>query len=188
MDDVRYRLCDFFCDPGWRVGTDGTFWGRRKSKPLGYHKGTESYLSNTWTRIRGSKTSNNRIIVAVTINSVRKQFQLARIVLEAFVGPCPIGMECCHNNGDSLDNSIDNLRWDTHKSNELDKNLHGTRPYGELINLNKLKAKDIPIIRNFAYNGKSYAWIARTISKINGISITPEAISNVVKRKTWKNV
>lgn len=51
-----------------------------------------------------------------------------RLTLEAFVGPCPQGMEGCHNNGDPWDGRVSNLRWDTHASNMHDKLLHGTEP------------------------------------------------------------
>ena len=43
-----------------------------------------------------------------------------RLVLEAFVGPCPGGMESCHWDGDGLNNHLSNLRWDTHKANHKD--------------------------------------------------------------------
>jgi hypothetical protein len=48
-----------------------------------------------------------------------------RLVLETFVGPCPDGMECCHNNGDPADNRLENLRWDTLSSNAYDRVEHG---------------------------------------------------------------
>jgi len=48
------------------------------------------------------------------------------LVLTAFRGPCPDGMECCHNDGDPVNNRLDNLRWDTHGENMLDKVRHGT--------------------------------------------------------------
>ncbi|QDF19244.1 hypothetical protein SEA_STICKYNOTE_47 [Corynebacterium phage Stickynote] len=51
-----------------------------------------------------------------------------RLVLEAFVGPCPPWMECCHNNGDPSDNRVENLRWDTKKSNMADRRKHGNDP------------------------------------------------------------
>lgn len=41
------------------------------------------------------------------------------------MGPCPDGMEACHNNGDQLDNRIENLRWDTHSANIYDQVAHG---------------------------------------------------------------
>ncbi len=49
-----------------------------------------------------------------------------RLVLEAWVGPCPDGCEGCHNDGDPTNNIISNLRWDTHKNNGLDRRKHGT--------------------------------------------------------------
>jgi hypothetical protein len=37
------------------------------------------------------------------------------LVLSAFVGPKPKGMEVCHNDGDRLNNNLSNLRYDTRK-------------------------------------------------------------------------
>lgn len=55
----------------------------------------------------------------------RKRVPVHRLALEAFVGPCPEGMEGCHNDGDSTNNRIENLRWDTSASNKLDIVKHG---------------------------------------------------------------
>lgn len=49
-----------------------------------------------------------------------------RLVLEAFVGNCPEGYESCHNDGDASNNKVENLRWDTHEHNMMDKRHHGT--------------------------------------------------------------
>lgn len=49
-----------------------------------------------------------------------------RAVLGAFVGPCPDGMECCHGDGNPLNNVLSNLRWDTHVENIRDSMRHGT--------------------------------------------------------------
>ena len=54
-----------------------------------------------------------------------------RLVLEAFVGSCPDGMEGCHNDGDPTNNALTNLRWDTKASNFEDQVKHGTRQKGE---------------------------------------------------------
>lgn len=51
-----------------------------------------------------------------------------QVVLEAFVGPRPPGMEACHNDGDKSNNALSNLRWDTKKANEFDAVRHGARP------------------------------------------------------------
>jgi hypothetical protein len=43
------------------------------------------------------------------------------LVLEAFHGPRPYGMEGCHGFGGLLDNRAEVLRWDTHRENLRDK-------------------------------------------------------------------
>lgn len=35
-------------------------------------------------------------------------------------------MECCHNDGNPSNNIVENLRWDTHSGNMMDRTLHGT--------------------------------------------------------------
>lgn len=47
------------------------------------------------------------------------------LVLEAFVGPCPPGMECLHGNGIRTDARLVNLRWGTSKENKADMVRHG---------------------------------------------------------------
>lgn len=56
-----------------------------------------------------------------------------RLVLEAFVGPCPDGMVACHGPGGPEDNRIENLRWDTQSENVRDQLRHGTHPSGATL-------------------------------------------------------
>lgn len=55
----------------------------------------------------GSK--NNRGYMVVSING--KKYKVHRLVLEAFVGPCPEGFECDHSDRDRHNNALTNLRW-----------------------------------------------------------------------------
>lgn len=50
---------------------------------------------------------------------------LHRMVLEAFVGPCPEGMECLHENDNPQDNRLVNLRWGTRSENQADRVRNG---------------------------------------------------------------
>jgi NUMOD4 motif/HNH endonuclease len=54
-------------------------------------------------------------------------FLVHRLVLFAFVGPCPEGMEACHfPDRNPSNNNLSNLRWDTPKSNQGDRVIHKT--------------------------------------------------------------
>lgn len=48
------------------------------------------------------------------------------LVLQAFVGPRPEGMQCLHGNGKPADNRLTNLHWGTPSENSLDIVRHGT--------------------------------------------------------------
>lgn len=65
-------------------------------------------------------------IVRLSLSGKKISKRVSRLVLEAFVGPCPEGMVACHNDGDKINNHLSNLRWDTPAENNLDKVRHGT--------------------------------------------------------------
>lgn len=51
-----------------------------------------------------------------------------RLVLMAFIGPCPDGMEGCHGDDDRRNNTLVNLRWDTKAANCADRTRNGGSP------------------------------------------------------------
>lgn len=64
-------------------------------------------------------------------------FMVHRLVLEAFVGPCPEGMETRHLNGDRVDNRLENLTWGTPFENAMDRQLHGTDRHAAQTHCNR---------------------------------------------------
>ena len=68
--------------------------------------------------------------VHIGVDGNKYSVQVGRLVLMAFVGMPEEGQECCHNNGNSQDNSIENLRWDTHLNNNRDRIKHNTYKRG----------------------------------------------------------
>lgn len=71
-------------------------------------------------------TTRNHQSVALYRDRVRTDAQIHHVVLEAFVGSRPDGLEGCHWNGDPTDNRLTNLRWDTRSANVADSVRHGT--------------------------------------------------------------
>jgi len=56
----------------------------------------------------------------------RQRCQVHRLVMLAFIGPCPEGLECCHNDGHPGNNALSNLRYDTKSANARDRRRHGS--------------------------------------------------------------
>jgi hypothetical protein len=69
-------------------------------------------------------------ILACKDRGRRKNVYVHHAVLFAFVGPCPAGMEVCHNDGDPDNNTLSNLRYDTKKANAADTTRQGRRVKG----------------------------------------------------------
>ena len=90
---------------------------------------------------------DNRPFLNLWKENKQKIMRPHKMVLEAFVGKCPEGMECCHNDGNSFNNHLDNLRWDTHKSNIHDRIKHGTSNRGERCGASKLTLEQVRAIR-----------------------------------------
>ena len=68
-------------------------------------------------------------VVKLGLNGKKSTIGLHQLVVLAFVGPCPAGMEVLHRNGDKLDNRLANLHYGTRSTNNLDSVAHGTHPW-----------------------------------------------------------
>lgn len=60
----------------------------------------------------------------------KKQYRVHVLVLEAFVGPRPEGMQGCHRDDDKDDNRLCSLRWDTPKANAAERNTASGERHG----------------------------------------------------------
>lgn len=76
-------------------------------------------------RIRKPGRTIKGVLYVPLCNGIQVNRSVHQLVLEAFVGPRPSGLEGCHWNDVKTDNRLVNLRWDTHKANELDKVRNG---------------------------------------------------------------
>lgn len=113
---------------GYRVGNDGSVWSLRT---------THGHVSTTWRQLKplsGRKGHYHRVFLRLNgRNGRRITWNIHRLVLEVFIGPCPAGMVCCHNDGNRTNNCLSNLRWDTPRNNSLDRRRHGTMLRGSRV-------------------------------------------------------
>lgn len=106
----------------------------------------------------------------------------AHLVLEAFVGPRPEGLEACHNNGNKSDNALGNLRWDTHSSNLADKHAHGTAQIGSLNAATKLDESRVKAIKDGLPRKETCSSLAKKFGVSDG------AIYKIRDGKTWSHL
>lgn len=104
-----------------------------------------------------------------------------RILLEAFVGPCPKGMESCHGDGNRANNALSNLRYGTKLENGRDKVLHGTSRPGSKSYLAKLSEDTVLAIREGAGELSR-----RQLSAKFGVSVMN--LGYILRRDTWRHI
>lgn len=162
--------------PGYTVSDWGrvrTYWG-----PGGATQGHRA-IGARFKYLAGTiKKGGHRLVELYRDGSreVRRVY-VHVLVLEAFKGPCPEGQECCHWDGNPLNNRVDNLRWDTHLANMQDNFHHGKRGYA------KLAPDDIPAIWTRLVTGQESD---STIARDYGISAA--AIKDIRNGRNWSHL
>lgn len=129
---------------------------------------------------------NGHVMVSLYTEGERGPRWIHRLVLEAFIGPCPEGTECCHNDGNPANNALSNLRWDTPKSNAADSLRHGTHSSlgfrGADHPRSKLSEQDVLEIRVAVASGKRQRDIAIQCG------VHQKTISKIARRRSWQHL
>ena len=100
------------------------------------------YLVSDWGRVRSlpRATTSGRILklqpanklghlsVALSRQGVVRRHLVHRLVMEAFVGPCPEGQQVRHWDGNPANNKLSNLLYGTPSEDGYDRVRHGTHP------------------------------------------------------------
>lgn len=154
--------------PGYRVGRDGSLWTKKRSR-LG--------KNCKWKRMRcHTNKATGYLYFKLRLGKPSRQHNICQhtLLLEAFVGPCPKGMECRHLDGNRKNNILSNLQWGTRKEQCLDKVRHGTAVRGRCCHFAKLNEEAVLAMRRMMEQGatlkeaankfgcdESYAWKIR---------------------------
>lgn len=108
--------------------------------------------------------------------------RIHRLVLLAFVGPCPEGHECSHLDGCRTNNRLSNLAWETVLQNHARKLEHGTQAKGERIKSSKLTAAQVQDIRARVAARETHA----SVAKRYGLHVN--YIWRLITNQRWRHV
>lgn len=142
--EVEYR--EIPDHPRYVAGSDGTVWSDWKKQR---------------TQIKFRFDKDGYAMAGLWINGKQRTRRRARLVLMAFSGPCPDGMEAAHNDGNPANDLPSNLEWKTHIANSCDRYRHGTIPRGISSGRAKLTEDDVRGIFDMATNGHKNNDIAK---------------------------
>ena len=129
-----------------------------------------------------SPTTGGYLGTMLTDNAGKKRFVKVHLaVLQAFVGPRPLGFDACHNDGCVINNTLSNLRWDSKSQNNRDKEHHGTAQRGSRNGAAKL---DEIAVRSIKARLSSTTMSA--LAREFGVSVT--AVWQIKKGIKWQHV
>ncbi len=154
---------------------------------LGQIKSLRRYKDGRLLKPGPAGTNGEYQMVVLMVNEQRKNYLVHRLVLQAFVGPCPEGMESRHIDGDSSNNCLTNLEWSTHMDNMQDKVAHGTlhqnRASGDLHKSSALTSVQVEQIRvDYAAGGVTHQQLA------DRYHTSRQNVGLIINRKNWKKV
>lgn len=145
------------------------------------------YVVSNYGRVMKFK---RKYIMKQTLNS--KGYSYARpnghkifihkLVMEAFYGPRPVGLEINHLDMDKTNNRLSNLEYCTRKDNAKHAIKNGRGGYfkkGKNHIRAKLRDEDILRIRALVSNGHSKSSVGRIFN------VKCSAIYNIIKGRTW---
>lgn len=159
----------------YRAGSDGSIWSCQKC-------GKGAGKIGKWKKLRHSIAGRGYHAVHVSFGKIKQKRYIHRLVLEAFVGPCPAGMECLHQDGDKSNNRIGNLRWGTSQENADDVLRQGRRKFGSQLPHSVLTEEFVREVRKRHSEGESCGLLAKEYQ------IHPETLRSALGGSNWKHV
>lgn len=166
-DEVEYRTLERF--PDYRFGGDASIWSRKRGP---------------WRKLKPTYVPSKGYLCLLLRDAERRRVNVTvhAVICEAFHGPKPPGMECCHFDCNSLNNAPSNLRWDTQEGNLADAIRLGRIPSGESHYLSKITEPDVVEMRRLAASG----WTQERIAQRFGMSRSQTG--TIIRGDCWKHI
>jgi len=151
-----------------------------------------SSLGDVRRGVEGRSTTKGRLLkqqwkegyrsVCLSVSGFVRRYYVHRLIAEAFLGPCPLGMVVNHMDGGRSHNFATNLEYVRPAQNSQRAGINGQLRQGENHPAAKVTADDVRAMREAVRNGTSQADLCRKY-KLN-----PCTMSYIVRGITWKSV
>lgn len=169
-------------EEAYKINAEGEIYSCKR-----YTRGV-SKSGKEFKKLQGGKYLKAKIkkhgyrYVTLCKNGVQNNHHIHRLVLRTFVGEPPTRNHVsCHNDGDTSNNKLENLRWDTVSNNHADKIKHGTHNRGDKSPTKKLSSDQVKEIKKLYSSGK---YSQTSLAEMFGVC--QQNISTIVNEKTWR--
>lgn len=129
--------------------------------------------------LRPAKTSGGHRDIGLYKCGRGKRFGVHVLVLTAFRGPSPPGLECRHLDGCPWNNHLGNLAWGTRSENMADRLKHGVANVGDRHWKHKLSPDSVRMIRSMVAGGM----MQKDVASYFGVNFS--TICDVIRGRTW---
>lgn len=164
--------------PGYSITVDGHVFTHRKRFGLGKGNGGGVVIDPKYCReMKPYKGHGGYIYVSISLPQGQRSVGIHLLLLDAYVGPRPNGLETRHLDGNPENYSLANICYGTRKANASDRVRHGRQRGTEI-----LTEAEVRKIRRLRANGATFVAIAKRY----GISETCAAYA--AKGKTYARV
>jgi DNA-binding XRE family transcriptional regulator len=165
--------------PGWEGFYDVSDLGRVRS--LDRVTGRQRPRRLAGCILKPQLANNGRFRVTLRRDGVKTDQMVHRLVMLAFVGPCPPGLEVLHGVGRELDNRLVNLKYGTHSENTLDKYRDGTDNAGENCYCAVLTWEQVREIRRL--RAEQHLLQRELAARFN---VSDTTIRKILRGETWR--
>mgnify|MGYP000902133380 FL=1 len=144
---------------------------KRKVRSINHYTGREFFRTVPEHILRpGQYSKSGHLSVVLEHGGIGQPVH--QLVMKAFIGTPPVGMEVLHINGKPMDNRLENLRYGTRTENILDT-------YRQRGRWRKLSVEDVEAIRFSLYCG------IRGVDLANEFGESQTTISNIKYGRTY---
>jgi hypothetical protein len=176
----------------WRdvMGWEGLYkvsdWGRVRSLPRVVIRRNGRRIRIRGKFLRLHQNNKGYLYVVLSDRGDRSDEFVHRLLLEAFVGPRPEGMETRHLDDCPTNNQLENICWGTRQENQQDRIRNGRTNKGKVVNrgvhngMSKITPKTANDIRDKYATGD---YTQRELSELFGVC--QANVSLLVNNKRW---